>query len=131
MLKSQQIVEIIRNGFKKLKDHRRGKNTKYRSEDILVAGYSVFHLQSPSFLAHQERLNRLKAQHNGESLFGFKCIPSDNHIRNTLDKVAVQDLQPIFSDLLDTIDKEAFKACGGLVVAIDGVYFFSSDCEVK
>ena len=57
MLKSQQIVAIIRNGLRQLKDHRSGNNTQYSSEDILVAGYSVFHLQSPSCLAHQESLD--------------------------------------------------------------------------
>jgi hypothetical protein len=37
-------------------------------------------------------------------------------------------LEPIFSKLLDKIpNKEECKACGGWVVAIDGLYFFSSE----
>lgn len=79
-----------------------------------MAGYSVFHLQSPSFLANQERLKNLRGMHNREALFGFKKLPSDNHIRAALDKVPVGELEPIFSKLLDKIpNKEECKACGG------------------
>jgi hypothetical protein len=43
-----------------------------------MATYSVFHMQSPSFLAHQECLDRKQATHNGKTLFGFEHIPSEN-----------------------------------------------------
>jgi hypothetical protein len=83
-------------------------------------------MQSASFLAHQERLAKRHAKHNGETLFMFSKIPSDNHIRNILDGIETKELSGIFDDLHTKIDKEEFKCEGGLVAALDGVYFFSS-----
>jgi len=36
---------------------RRGKNTQYVMADIGMAAFSVFFMQSPSFLAHQRPLS--------------------------------------------------------------------------
>jgi hypothetical protein len=36
-------------------DKRHGSNTTYPMGDICMAGFSVFFLQSPSFLAHQRQ----------------------------------------------------------------------------
>ena len=52
-----------------------------------MAAYSVFHMQAPSFLAHQNNMKKIKGKHNGKTLFGFEEIPSDNHIRQCLDHV--------------------------------------------
>ncbi|HET6240117.1 MAG TPA: hypothetical protein VFE41_34920, partial [Acetobacteraceae bacterium] len=37
-------------------DKRRGMNATYRIGDIGMAAFSVFFMQSPSFLAHQRQL---------------------------------------------------------------------------
>lgn len=123
----KELLDMIRNKFDGLQEMRKGKNTKYKLADICMAGYSVFHMQSPSFLAHQERLARKHSNHNAETLFGFSQIPSDNHIRNTLDSVETKELSGIFEDLHSKIDNQEFKCEGGLVAALDGVYFFSSE----
>ena len=123
----KELIGIVKNRFENLVDKRKGKNTSYKVSDICMAGYSVFHMQSPSFLAHQERLLQKHAKHNGESLFEFSKIPSDNHIRNTLDAIETKELAGIFEDLHSKINKEEFEAEGGQVVALDGVYFFSSE----
>src|SRR3984893_6366682 len=48
-------------------DKRRGLNTTYRMGDIGMAAFSVFFMQSPSFLAHQRRLEHGHARSNCES----------------------------------------------------------------
>lgn len=123
----KELIGIVKNRFENLVDKRKGKKTSYKVSDICMAGYSFFHMQSPSFLAHQERLAQKHAKHNGESLFEFSKIPSDNHIRNTLDAIETKELAGIFEDLHSKINKEEFEAEGGQVVALDGVYFFSSE----
>ena len=123
----KELISVVRERFEGLIDRRNGKNKSYKLSDICMAGYSVFHMQSPSFLGHQERLANKYAKHNGETLFGFSKVPSDNHIRNTLDTVETKELSGIFEDLHSKIDKEEFKCEGGLVAALDGVYFFSSE----
>ena len=123
----KELIGIVKNRFENLVDKRKGKNISYKLSDICMAGYSVFHMQSASFLSHQERLAQKHAKHNGESLFTFSKIPSDNHIRNTLDTIETKELAGIFNDLHGKINKEEFKVEGGLVAALDGVYFFSSE----
>lgn len=121
-----ELVEGVRDYFCKIPDPRKGRNTKYDFVDICMAGYSLFHLQSPSFLAHQDRLNKKFGQHNGASLFGFEEIPSDNHIRQSLDQIEPNALNGLFESLHAKLDKSSFLAQEGLVVALDGVTFFSS-----
>lgn len=63
-----------------------GKNKQY-TMGIGMAAYSVFHMQSSSFLEHQQKMEKKIGSHNGESLFGFQKIPTDDHIRSCLDHV--------------------------------------------
>ena len=123
----EALIETVRKRFDGMGDPRKGKNISHSFGDVCMAGYSVFHLQSPSFLAHQERLQKKFSSHNGATLFGFKEIPSDNQIRNVLDQVDPEDLKGLFEDLHAKVDLSSFKAEEGLMVALDGVYFFSSE----
>jgi hypothetical protein len=52
-------------------DKRRGINTTYSMGDIGMAAFSVFFMQSPSFLAHQRRLEQGHGRSNCASLFGI------------------------------------------------------------
>lgn len=54
---------------------RRGLNTRYAMGDIGMAAFSVFFMQSPSFLAHQRRFEEGHGQSNCKSLFGTFKIP--------------------------------------------------------
>jgi hypothetical protein len=123
----KEFISTIKNHFKTLPDHRTGKNKSYTLSDVCMAAYSVFHMQSPSFLAHQEKLKKVHARHNGETLFDFQDIPSDNQMRNMLDKISPKEMNTLFEKLHDKINLEEFKGEDGLIVALDGVYFFSSE----
>ena len=122
----EKLIGQIRSGFERLKDPREGKNRHYDFVDVCMAGYSVFHMQSPSILAHQERLNKIHGTHNGRTLFGFNEIPSDNQICNLLDQIDEKDTREIFDELHKNVNHKEFIAEDGLVVALDGGYFFSS-----
>lgn len=77
-----------------------------------MAAFSVFFMQSPSFLAHQRQLadGRGHGCSNCETLFGMGRIPSDNHVRDMLDPVAPEHFHPLFPHAL-----EALEAGGGLI----------------
>ena len=95
-----------------------------------MSAFSVFFLQSPSFLAHQERMSHKYGTHNGKNLFDFDHIPSDNQIRNVMDGVDPKELTNLFSKLQDIvfeIAKDRFVTEDGLLIALDGTEFFSSD----
>ena len=106
-------LESLIAGFKALcatlPDRRRGENTVYDMTDICMAAFSVFFMQSPSFLALQTALQRGRGTSNCQTLFGMKRIPTDNHIRTMLDPVPPETLFTMFD-----ITLAALEAGGGL-----------------
>src|SRR3978361_891295 len=74
-------------------DRRRG-NVTYSMADIGLSAFSLFFMQSESFLAHQRALEEGRKTSNCHSLFGMKAIPTDNHIRAMLHPVHPSHLQP-------------------------------------
>ena len=73
-----------------------GMNATYSFADIGLAAFSVFFMQSPSFLAHQRHLQEGHGRSNCEALFGISQIPCDNHIRDMLDPADPALLYPVF-----------------------------------
>jgi hypothetical protein len=113
-------------------DKRRGLNVTYRMGDIGMAAFSVFHMQSPSFLAHQRHFETAFGRSNCASLYGIAKIPSDNHIRDMLDPASPVLLHPVFRATVD----ELAGAPGGLdvfrrldnrvLIALDGTEYHCS-----
>jgi hypothetical protein len=73
--------------------------------DFGMAAFSVFFMQSPSFLAHQRRLAEGPGcgRSNCETL--FEIIPSDNHVRAMLDPVAPDCFFPVFDVALEALEQ--------------------------
>ena len=99
--------------------------------DIGLAAFSVFFMQSPSFLAHQRALEDSRNRSNCRTLFGMDKIPTDNHIRNMLDPVSPDHLFPLFAYALGMLSERGglshFRRLGGrLLIALDGTEFFTS-----
>ena len=112
-------------------DKRTGKNLTYTIEDIVLSAFSVFFIQSPSFLAYQRTMKKMKGMSNAETLFKIGKIPSDNHIRDILDKVHPELLFPVFDRIFEIIKKsgylDLFRGINrNLLIAIDGTWHFSS-----
>jgi len=85
----EDLILALRATCAGLPDKRRGKNSRYVMADIGMAAFSVFFMQSPSFLAHQRHLadGHGHGRSNCETLFGMTRIPSDNHVRDMLGPV--------------------------------------------
>lgn len=127
------LIEALRDTCTGLPDGRRGKNCQYTMADIGMAAFSVFFMQSPSFLAHQQRLAQGPGhgRSNCETLFGMVKIPSDNHIRDMLDGVPPESFYPLFGAALDALDRggglAAFRRLGEhVLIAFDGTEYFRS-----
>ena len=125
-------VERLRQVFGAFPDPRTGDNTKYSMADIGLGAFSVFFTQCPSFLARQRDMQRAKGQSNAQTLFHIKKIPSDNHIRDTLDGVTPERLFPLYDEVFEDLRQaglldnyRGFKAT--LLLALDGTWYFSSD----
>jgi len=124
-------ITALRERCGELPDKRSGSNTRYSMADIGLSAFSVFFMQSPSFLSHQRALAENCGQSNAETLFGMTTIPSDNHIRQMLDGAPTDHFDPIFTKIVKDLDESGglkpFRRLGGRVlIAMDGSEHFCS-----
>jgi hypothetical protein len=67
-LEIPELMQILRSSLHDLPDKRKPENnTKYQVEDAVMAAFSVFFTQSPSFLDHQRLMKSNKGKDNAES----------------------------------------------------------------
>ena len=137
-----RLVEDLRSITERFPDTRVGDNTQYSMADAAMGAFSVFFMQSPSFLDTQRTLQITKGCNNTHTLFGLVQIPSDNHIRNLLDPVPPSELFPVFSSIVDGLNAsghlKVYRSINDdLLVALDGTQYFASSkihcdqCSVK
>ena len=124
------FINFFRQKAKKFPDKRVGKNTTFKIEDIALSAYSIFHMQSPSFLQYQKNMETKEGKSNAKSLFGIEKIPSDNHIRNILDGIDLTYLRPMYDKQLKYLEEakilDSYRYMGKYPVALDGMQYYSS-----
>jgi len=129
-----EILETLLNGVRSacaaFPDKRLG-DVRYSMADIGLSAFSLFFMQSESFLAYQRELEAGRKTSNCHSLFGMTAIPTDNHIRSMLDPVPPSHLQPAFDQALGVLRQHGglapFQRLGGRVlIALDGTEYFCS-----
>ena len=103
----------------------------YSMADIGLSAFSLFFMQSESFLSYQRRLEKGHGTSNCHSLFGMKKIPTDNYIRLMLDPVSPESLQPCFDQVIKQLrERDGLKVfqrlAGRTLVALDGTEYFCS-----
>ena len=131
VLTLDDITKQIRRTFEQFTDPRRGKNTRYTLVDAGLSAFSVFFMQSPSFLEYQRSLDQRLGKNNAQTLFGVHQIPSDNQIRHLLDATDPGQVKPLFSSLFQALNQagvvETYRSVNQtLLLAFDGVEYFSS-----
>ncbi|MBE0541382.1 MAG: ISNCY family transposase [Verrucomicrobia bacterium] len=117
-----------------LPDRRTGDNTQFEMADIALSAFAVFFTQCPSFLSYQQNMEQTQGRNNARSLFQVGRIPSDNHIRQTLDPVEPHHLFSLFDDLHQAFDQTgllpAMRAVGDTrLIALDATWYFSSQSK--
>ena len=130
------IAKKMRNVFESFNDPRTGKNKKYSVVDAALSAFSIFFVQSPSFLEYQNSLKQTHGKNNAQNMFGAHKTPSDNQIRTLLDATHPETVSPMFSYFFNILDAAGIiaqqRSKVGLLVAFDGVEYFSSNtihCE--
>jgi hypothetical protein len=127
-----ELMQFLRSLLYDLPDERKpGNNTRYQVEDAVMAAFSVFFTQSPSFLDHQRLMKSNKGKDNAESLFSIEKIPSDNQIRKLLDPVPASTIFMAFQKVYQWLEKKGVLSKflyldGEILVALDGTEYFSS-----
>jgi len=126
----QTLLDGVRAACAGFPDKRRGGVT-YSMADIGLSAFSLFFMQSESFLSHQRGLEEGRKTSNCVSLFGMAAIPTDNHIRAMLDPVDPSHLQPAFDEVLGALRRHGGlvpfqKLSGRVLIALDGTEYFCS-----
>jgi hypothetical protein len=128
-------LETIGEGL--IDTRREGFNLSYRLADVLKCALSVFFLQHPSMLDFQRAMKEKKKRSNLETIMGVKDIPSNVQITTLLDGITPDSASSVFNANLHTVDiwgglKDFRVLDGGVLLALDGVWYFSSEqihCE--
>jgi hypothetical protein len=119
------LIQLARDRFEEIPDSRRCPAIAL--PDTLMAGLAVFALKDPSLLA----FGRRAVDHNLQSVFGLRAIPSDTQMRTILDGVDPDEIRPLFRDVFHELDRgkvlEDYRLLGGhYLIALDGVEYFRS-----
>jgi hypothetical protein len=131
-IKINQLINFLIQELDELPDSRRpSNNTKYEISDAMMAAFSIFFTQSPSFLEHQRLMKNMKKKDNAASLFKIDKIPCDNQIRNLLDPLAAQTIYPVYQKIYQWLKekkvlKKFFYLERQILIALDGTEYFSS-----
>jgi hypothetical protein len=125
------LIAYLNRAIAGMEDPRKTSNaTKYSLKDAVLAAFSVFFMQSESFLDYQ----RYQASHHGKSnatsLFGMMNVPTVPQIRNILDGIPATALSGVFRCVYEALSREGqlkpFQFLGGLLIALDGTQYFNS-----
>jgi hypothetical protein len=130
-----QLLPSLVSGLKAIcaafPDARKGRGGNIEIADFGLSAFSMFFMQSASFLAYQRALEKGQGRSNAQTLFEIGRIPSDNYIRDMLDEADPGLLQPCFERmetlLAEPTLRQAFGRLGGrTLVAWDGTEYFCS-----
>ena len=96
-----ELLSMLSAELNELPDERKpSNNTRYTVEEAIKSAFSVFFMQSSSFLEHQRLMRTQKGRDNAASLFGIDRIPCDNQIRTLLDRVPASNVFGVFRSRL-------------------------------
>jgi len=116
-----------------LPDNRReGFGLKYKLTDALKSALSVFFFQHPSMLDFQTAMKRKWKRSNLETVMRVQEIPSNVQITALLDGINPDSVSGVFNKNLHAADERGslkdFRCLdGGVLLALDGVWYFSSE----
>jgi hypothetical protein len=126
----ERLLLGLKDACSAFPDNRKGE-VIYSMSDVGMSAFSLFFMQSESFLAHQRSLEDEHKTSNCSTLFGMAKIPTDATIRSLLDCVHPRYLQGSFDQALTVMRErggmKAFERLGGrALIVFDGTEFFCS-----
>jgi len=126
------LVDCLSTVVEKLPARTEYSASKYTNRDAVNSAFAAFFFQFPSLLRYMREMQEQEKRDNVQSLFDVQGIPSDNQIRNIADGIAPEEISPVFNETLKAaqgteIIKEYRVLDEGVLLAIDGVWYFSSE----
>jgi hypothetical protein len=94
------LVEYLNRAILGIKDPRSASTaTKYNVKDAVLGAFSVFFMQSESFLEHQRHMDSNQGKSNATTLFGMVKVPTVPQIRNIVDGISETSLSSVFKSI--------------------------------
>lgn len=127
------LLGVLESTIRSFPDKRTGTNMRYSMRDGGFSAFSVFYMQCPSFLSHQEFLQQEEGNNNARTLFGIEKIPTDPQIRNLLDLVDPKYCFPVFRNVdalvkeWGLLERQYQSSLESYLLALDGTWFHSSE----
>lgn len=130
-LNFRALIAHLNRAILQMQDRRQASNaTKYSLSDALLGAFSMFFMQSESFLEHQQHMNSNQGKSNAQTLFGMTKVPTVPQIRNILDQIPAISLSSVFNWVYQGLKRDGhlkpFQYLGGLLIALDGTQYFNS-----
>ncbi|MGK7880341.1 MAG: hypothetical protein AB4060_09605 [Crocosphaera sp.] len=100
-----ELIKFLFVQLNDLPDKRKGLNIRYDIRDTVLAAFSAFFSQCPSFSEYQNLIKNNRVKDNALSLFGLKKIPCDNQIRTLLDRISAKKVFPTFPTVWEWLRK--------------------------
>ena len=99
--------------------------------DCLLSGFAMFSLKDPSMLFFNNR--RTQRASNLKSVYKIEKAPSDTGMRTILDFAKPSDFHRVYKGIVEQLRGAKFWKSyeyyqGHIIVALDGVHYFSSEC---
>ena len=132
------FLDFLQDGIKKIKDPRSKSNgTKFKIDEAVLSAFSMFFIQSQSFLEYQRQMQSRNGKNNVQSIFGVEEIPCDQQIRNILDLISATSLSVVFERIYQFLQNGKYlqqyeRLEKNLLICLDGTEYHSSSkisCE--
>ena len=118
--------------FEQIEDSRQAGKVDYRLHDCLMSALAMMVFQDPSLLSFQRRMHDPLQCGNLKALFAVEAIPKDTALRESVDAVSTEELNPAFEIFLQRLQRgkqlTAYSFLDGhYLIALDGSQYFSSE----
>lgn len=130
-LKYKEMLRMLRSRLEEIGEPRQGRNKQYELGDVGMSAFSVFYMQSPSFLSWQQDMEKRQGRNNAHSLFGIEEIPCVEQIKNILDRVDEKELEEVYWQVYEAMERRGQLQNFGTVrgtrlISLDGTQHHSS-----
>ena len=126
------FLDFLQEAIEKIKDPRSKSNaTKFKIDDAMLSAFSMFFMQSQSFLEYQRQMQSRSGKNNVRSIFGVEEIPCDQQIRNILDLISATSLSVVFERIYQFLQNgkhlQRYERLGkNLLICLDVTEYHSS-----
>ncbi len=130
-LSFNSLRKIISQRVLRIEDPRQEAKVGHEIHDCCLSAFAMMYFQDPSMLEFQTRLQDSLHTNNLKTLFDVHSIPKATQLRDVIDIIPSESLDPVFSDYFRSLQRskqlENFQFLNGMyLMPIDGTQYFSS-----